>query len=172
MARLNTCPFCKAPHTLLKGDPLASLRRTPVALAGLLRGRPRRVLSRRPSRKEWAVNEVVTHLADAEIALAFRIRKVASERNPALSPWDQEAWAEGLGYRKADVKAALAAFTSFRRANLAVMERLSSAQRRRWGVHPEYGRLTINQMVEHIAEHDLDHMNQIKRALRGRSRSR
>lgn len=166
MARVNArCPICNDRHRFLRGAPLAAQRRAPATLARLLRGRSRRMLSRRPARGEWAVNEVVSHLADAEIAFAFRIRKIVSERTPALSPWDQEAWAEGLAYRKSDVKTALATFAAIRRANLAVVERLSATERRRSGVHPEYGRLRIDQLVEHMAEHDLNHLNQIRTTL-------
>lgn len=167
----SRCPICRSTHVFPKGGPLATLRRTAAALSRLLSGRSRRALSRRPSAGEWAVNEVVSHLADAEIALAFRIRKIASERNPDLSPWDQEAWADGLGYRKADARTVLATFGAVRRANLDVVRCLSPARRRRTGVHPEYGRLRIDQLVEHIADHDLGHLNQIRTALLNRPRT-
>ena len=167
----SRCPICRSTHVFPKGGLLATLRRTAAALSRLLSGRSRRALSRRPSVGEWAVNEVVSHLADAEIALAFRIRKIASERNPDLSPWDQEAWANALAYRRNDARVALATFAVVRQANLATVKRLSAAQRRLWGVHPEYGRLRIDQLVEHIADHDLGHLNQIRTALLNRPRT-
>lgn len=154
-----------------KGGSLATLRRTAAALSRLLSGRSRRALSRRPSAGEWAVNEVVSHLADAEIALAFRIRKVASEPRSKMISWDQEAWASALAYRRSDARVALATFAAVRQANLATVKNLSAAQRRLWGVHPEYGRLGIDQLVEHIADHDLGHLNQIRAALLNRPRT-
>ena len=74
------CPMCRAPHLHLGSTrPLAALRRAPARLARALRRVPRRLVARRPARGEWAVAEVLCHLVDAEIALAFRIRKIVAE---------------------------------------------------------------------------------------------
>lgn len=44
--------------------------------------------------------------------------------------------------------------------------RMSPAQRRAAGRHPEYGRLRVAQILTHWAEHDLHHIEQIRAALR------
>src|SRR4030095_3305220 len=103
------------------------------------RAGPRRPAPRRPAPGEWAVCEVLGHLADAEIALAFRIRKVAAEPGQVLVAWDQDRWAEGGRYRRTPLREALATFTALRRSNLAYVARLSAAQRGQHGRHPEYG---------------------------------
>jgi hypothetical protein len=45
-----------------------------------------------PQPREWSVVEILAHLLDGEVALGFRIRKVAAEPGAALVPWDQEKW--------------------------------------------------------------------------------
>jgi hypothetical protein len=80
--------------------------------------------------------------------------------------WDQDRWAEGGRYRRTPVREALATFTVLRRSNLAYVARLSAAQRKQHGHHPEYGRLTIVQMLAHWADHDLSHLAQITAARR------
>jgi len=112
------------------------------------------------------VNEVLSHLADAEVALAFRLRKIAAEPRGVLVAWDQDRWAEGGRYRRTPSGEALATFTTLRRSNLAYVGRLSPAQKRQHGRHPEYGRLTIPQMLAHWADHDLNHLEQIRDAHR------
>jgi hypothetical protein len=112
------------------------------------------------------VAEVLSHLVDAEIALAFRIRKIASEPRGALVAWDQDRWADRGGYRRTPPREALATFAALRHSNLAYVGRLSAAQKRQHGRHPEYGRLTIPQMLAHWAEHDLSHLEQIRDAHR------
>jgi len=109
---------------------------------------------------------VLSHLADAEIALAFRIRKIAAEPRGVLVAWDQDRWADHGGYRRTPPGEALATFAALRRSNLAYVGRLSAAQKRQHGRHPEYGRLTIPQMLAHWAEHDLNHLDQIRAAHR------
>jgi len=171
---MATCPMCRAPHLHLgSARPLAALRRAPARLALALRRVPRRLAARRPGRGEWAVAEVLCHLADAEIALAFRIRKVAAEPGAVLVAWDQDRWADRGGYRRTPPREALATFVALRGSNLAYVGRLSAAEKRQHGRHPEYGRLTIPQMLAHWADHDLNHLAQIRSAhhrLAGRRR--
>ncbi len=119
--------------------------------------------------------EVLGHLADAEIALAFRIRKIAAEPREVLVAWDQDRWADRGGYRRTPPREALATFVALRRSNLAYVGRLSAAQKAQHGRHPEYGRLTVPQLLAHWADHDLNHLEQIRaahRRLAGRRRRR
>ena len=161
------CPMCRSPHTRLGAvRPLQALRAAPARLARALRRVPRRLVARRPARGEWAVGEVLSHMADAEIALAFRIRKIAAEPRGALVAWDQDRWADGGRYRRTPLREALETFTALRRSNLAYVGRLTAAQRRQHGRHLEYGRLTIPEMLAHWAEHDLNHLEQIRAAHR------
>ena len=157
-----TCPMCRASHDHLGSvRPLTALRAAPARLARAVRRVPRRLWTRRPARGEWSVSEVLSHLADAEIALAFRIRKIAAEPRSLLVAWDQDRWAEGGRYRRTPLREALATFRTLRPSNLAYVARLSAAQRRQYGRHPEYGRLSIPQMLAHWADHDLNHLAQI-----------
>lgn len=162
-----TCPMCRSLHTRLGSvRPLRALRQAPTRLGRALRRVPRRLVARRPGRGEWTVSEVMSHLADAEIALAFRIRKIAAEPRGVLVAWDQDRWADQGRYRRTPLREALATFAALRRSNLAYVDRLSPAQKRQHGRHPEYGRLTIPQMLAHWAEHDLNHLEQIRTAHR------
>ena len=80
--------------------------------------------------------------------------------------WDQEKWTRGLRHRRADPRSLLAAYDTLRSENVAQWRRLAPAQRRAAGRHPEYGRLRIDQILGHWAEHDLNHVEQIRAALR------
>lgn len=158
------CPICRTPHNRLgRVPPLAALKAAPRRLTAALRGVSRRFVARRPARGEWAINEVLCHLADAEVALGFRIRKIASEPREAIPAFDQERWADGGHYRRTSAAEALGTYTALRRSNLAYATRLSAAQRRQYGRHPEYGRISIAQLLEHWAEHDLNHLEQVRK---------
>jgi hypothetical protein len=166
MARA-TCPLCRVPHHRLGGTPvLAALKAGPGRIArAVARGRGSR-LRRRPKPREWTVVEILAHLLDGEIALGFRIRKIAAEPGAAIASWDQEQWTPGLRHRRADPRTVLAAFTALRADTLALVRRLTPAQRRAAGRHPEYGRLRIDQLLHHWAEHDLLHLEQIQNTLK------
>ncbi|MEK7370240.1 MAG: hypothetical protein AAB265_02175, partial [candidate division NC10 bacterium] len=60
------------------------MKRAPAGFAGLLRRAPRRLLARRPGRDQWSGGEVMAHVADAEVAVAFRLRKIACEPDAVI----------------------------------------------------------------------------------------
>lgn len=156
------CPICKGPHRLFKGDPLAVERATGARLARAFQKVPTRLWTRRPRPGEWSIVEILAHLADAEVAFAFRLRKMVSEPRPILVAWDQEAWATGLRYNRRDPRHLLVTFRALRESNLAILRALPRA---RWGLvgrHPEYGPIRVDQLVAHYAEHDVNHLNQLK----------
>jgi len=105
--------------------------------------------------------EVLAHLADAEVAFGFRFRQMVSEPRPTLVTWDPEAWAGGLRYNRRDPRGLLATFRALRDSNLAILRALPRARWSLAGRHPEYGRIRVDQLVSHIAEHDLNHLNQL-----------
>ncbi|MEK7701538.1 MAG: DinB family protein [candidate division NC10 bacterium] len=166
MAR-SACPVCRsAHHRLGRRNVVKALAAAPRAIARAVGRAPRGVLGRRPASREWSVTEALAHLLDAEVALGFRIRKIAAEPGTAIAAWDQEKWTEGLRHRRAGARLALAAYAALRAANVELARRLTPAQRRLRGRHPEYGPISVAQLLDHIAEHDLNHLGQIRSTLR------
>lgn len=158
--------MCHEAHHRLGGAPvLASLATGPRRIArAVARARGNR-LRRRPRPREWSVVEVLAHLLDGEVALGFRIRKLAAEPGASITAWDQEKWTPGLRHRRADPRTILDAFAALRADTVALVRRLTPAQRRAAGRHPEYGRLRVDQLLAHWAEHDLLHLEQIRSTL-------
>ncbi len=162
------CPMCREPHHRLgRRSVLDALATTPPAIRRAVGRASSRRLARRPAPREWSVTEVLGHLLDAEIALAFRIRKLAAEPGGAIVAWDQEKWTDELRHRRGDARTLLDAYTALRAANVEQVRRLTPAQRAAGGRHPEYGRLRVREMLEHWAEHDLNHLAQIRATLAG-----
>jgi uncharacterized damage-inducible protein DinB len=161
------CRICRMPHEHLgRRRVMATLAAAPRSVARALGRTSRARLGRRPARGEWSAAEVLGHLLDAEITLAFRIRKLAAEPGAAIVAWDQGRWTDGLRHRRADPRTLVSAYGALRAANVEQIRRLSPAQRRAAGRHPEYGRLRIDELLNHWAEHDLNHIAQIRTALR------
>jgi uncharacterized damage-inducible protein DinB len=162
------CPMCREPHHRLgRRNVLDALAAAPRAMRRALGGASRRRLARRPARREWSPTEVLGHLLDAEVTLAFRMRKLAAEPGGVIVAWDQEKWTDGLRHRRGDAPTLLEAYAALRAANVEQVRRLTPAQRAAAGRHPEYGRLRVREMLEHWAEHDLNHVAQIRAALAG-----
>jgi len=145
---------------------MSALVAAPRAIARAVGRMSDRRLGRRPARGEWSATEVLGHLLDAEVTLGFRIRKLAAEPGAAVVAWDQDRWTDGLRHQRADPRTLAAAYGALRAANVDQLRRLSPAQRRAAGRHPEYGRLRVDELLSHWAEHDLNHIEQIRAALR------
>jgi hypothetical protein len=114
-----------------------------------------------PAPGKWSPAEIVCHLADCEIAFAFRLRQTLAEDHHVLQPFDQEKWAalyNGIG-----AKDALAAFTALRNWNLLLIRRMLATSASKPVTHPERGTMTFQTIVETMAGHDLNHLAQLLR---------
>ncbi len=112
---------------------------------------------------KWSVIQVVQHLADTEIALAFRSRKVLAEETPDIQGFDQDRWASALNYNGARLGDALAQFRVLRNVNLRLYRSMTPQELRRNGVHSERGRESVIDTIRLYAAHDLYHLGQIDR---------
>lgn len=144
-------------------EPLGVLRDTVDALPRAIAGLSPEQL-RRPERPgKWSIVQIVQHLADSEIVGSWRFRLILAQDRPALTGYDQDAWAERLRYEDADPAEAVAVFTMLRRANLRLLERASPDDLARAGVHAERGEESIAHLRRLYAGHDLLHLRQIER---------
>jgi hypothetical protein len=149
-------------------DALRLQQDAPKKLAALLKGKKKPQLTRRPAPGKWSVAEIVAHLADAEIAISWRLRQILSTDGVALQAYDQDSWAAAFNYVRRDPKDSLAQYAALRNANV---ELLKSVPRKLWGnhgMHAERGRETVTHMVRLAAGHDLNHLQQIEAILRKR----
>jgi len=118
-------------------------------------------LSRSYGPGKWTGKQVLAHLADAEIGIAFRIRQVLAEDNHRIQPWDEGSWARR--YTNVDVESALGSYMASRRWNLSLLRGLSPADLEREAFHPERGPETLGTIVRVLAGHDLNHLAQLER---------
>jgi len=47
---------------------------------------------------KWSAIEILQHLADSEIVIAWRSRQILTEDRPVIQGFDQDTWARKLGY--------------------------------------------------------------------------
>jgi uncharacterized damage-inducible protein DinB len=109
---------------------------------------------------KWTAAQILCHLADCEIAFGFRIRQAFVEDPHLVQPFDQEAWA--VSYGELDPSMALATFTGLRNWNLALLKARAGDLSSRRVSHPERGDMTLAEMLELIAGHDMNHRKQLE----------
>lgn len=144
-------------------DPLQVLSDTETSLRAVVRGMSPDQLRQREKADKWSIVHVLQHLVDSEIVWSWRLRLVLAHDRPAITGYDQDAWADKLGYGETDPARAIEEFAVLRGANVRLLRRTSAADRQRVGVHSERGEETIEHMMKLYAGHDILHLNQIAR---------
>ena len=144
---------------------LKALRAGPLVLSRLVRGVPDDDLRVRPAPGEWAIIEVVAHLADTEERSLARTRRMLVEDEPHLPAYDPDALAVERGYIGMAARRELERFAALREEQATLLESLDDAGWRRGGRHDEHGLITIQQLAAHTAGEDADHFAQIARLI-------
>jgi len=146
-------------------DVRGSLLQTPRVIEGLIAGAPHDSLEWREGTGAWTAVEVLAHLADAEITnWPPRVERILSGGR-RFPPFDREA---GLArYRGWTAEALVGEFGQLRRGNVDRLDGfgLTTPHLRLRGEHPEFGTVTLGQLLATWAAHDMAHVAQLSRIL-------
>jgi hypothetical protein len=156
---MNTTKNPYAEH-LGDRDPAGVIAATPGRLQHLSSTLGPGGMSRSLAPGKWTAREIFCHLADCEIAFAFRLRQALAEDNHIVQPFDQDKWARS--YAAYQAPEALAAFTALRRWNVDLVQSVTPQALDKPLSHPERGPLTFKVLLETIAGHDLNHLTQLE----------
>lgn len=148
-------------------DPLEVLRATVARCRQQVHALTPEQLATPEAPGKWSAAGVLQHLADAEIVWSYRLRRMLSEDRPGLQGWDQDLWADRLGYDEADAEEALAVLAALRRANLRMVSSASPEDLERTGRDRVRGEETVREMLRLYAGHDLAHRRQLDRIVTG-----
>ena len=143
--------------------PLEILAATESRLRDAIRGLSKAQLARREAPDKWSINHVLRHLADSEIVWGWRMRMALAHDRPPITGYDQDAWADKLGYGDADAEQSISEFAVLRAGNLRLLSRATPEDLKRVGVHAERGEESVAHMMKLYAGHDILHLNQIDR---------
>jgi hypothetical protein len=141
-------------------DPLPVIAATAARLSALAEKLGPKGLERSLAPGKWSARKIICHLADTEVAFAFRLRQAAAEPHHVIQPFDQDKWA--ASYDAFDTRGALDVFLPLRQWNLKLIRSLPATVLAKPLTHPERGTMTFQTMVETMAGHDLNHLRQLE----------
>ncbi len=143
--------------------PLRVIAATPAKLKTLTRGISGKQLRKRPAPGVWSAVEIIAHLAETELVIGYRIRKILEKSGTPIQAFEQDLWQKSAGYLHNNPALALELFATLRKSNVRL---LTSLPRRKWkcyGMHAERGKETIEKVVHLEAGHDINHLRQLRR---------
>ena len=82
-------------------DPLSVVRETPSTLARAIEGLSVGHLQTPERAGKWSIGQVLQHLADSDLVWGWRLRLMLAQDRPPLTGYNQDLWAERLGYDEA-----------------------------------------------------------------------
>lgn len=143
-------------------DSLEVFTRGPAMLKSAIAEVTPAELDFQPAPGKWTIRQLVRHLADTEIVAGMRLRQIAAEDRPPLIPFDQDKWADNLGYAACDPNEALVTFRALRDDTARLLSSLPPETFERTGVHPERGERTLLSFVELFGNHVIKHVEHIR----------
>lgn len=147
-------------------EALAVLERTPLVVGALLDGAPEVWVRATEGEGTWTPYDVVGHLVHGERAdWIERARHILSGDPRPFTPFDRTAQfreSEGKSLREL-----LAVFAELRAQNISELRgmNLGEGELGRKGRHPDFGEVTLGQLLAAWVVHDLDHVAQIARTM-------
>ena len=143
------------------------LRHTPSVLNSLLGGLPETWVHENEGPETWSSFDVVEHLVEAESTNWIpRIRHLIKHgESVAFPPFDRVGFVEKS--KGKNIAEMLDTFEQARAGSLQDLDELRLTPQDRWrmGTHPDFGRVTLGQLIATWAIHDLNHLGQIVKVL-------
>ena len=148
-------------------DGIAVLERTPHVLEALLSGLPEDWTTGNEGTDTWSPFDVVGHLIDGELTdWMTRLRIILKQgANRRFEPFDR--FRHITRNKGRTLSGLLAEFRQLRQKNLGELRalNLTAVQLQLLGEHPEFGGVTLEQLLATWVAHDLGHIAQITRVM-------
>ena len=155
-----------SPASSLLQPPVSLLEKTPAILEMLLRDVPAETLDWKPAAERWSITEVLAHLLAIEQLYGDRAKRIVVDQNPILAKYVGPNEAE---IREKSARQYLGDFVALRQAHYFFWHGIPSSACSRTGIHPEMGAITLLQLLNELANHDLGHLRQIAELYRAKA---
>jgi uncharacterized damage-inducible protein DinB len=145
---------------------LEILEQTPKTLTSLLKNLSDEWIYANEGGETWSAFDVVGHLIHGEKTdWTERLQKVMSDHDKNFEPFDRFAQFESS--KGKSLHQLLETFQNLRAKNLRYFNSLniSGSDLDKTGIHPDFGVVTMRQLLSTWVAHDLGHIAQISRVL-------
>ena len=140
-----------------------SIDELPQRMSSLLSGMSERQLNTRYRPEGWTVRQVVHHTADSHLHAYARCKRILTEDNPMILPYNQAAWANLSDSVEGNIHPSLLMLEAIHNRWAVLLRGQSDVNFRRVYTHPEHpGQQNLFYIVGLYAWHGEHHYNHIK----------
>jgi hypothetical protein len=148
---------------------IAILEQTPIIIEKILIAATPNELHWKPAADRWSIGEVLGHLVDVEQLMRGRVQRMAQEKDPVITPYDQDEVYKTGKYGEKTALEFLRDFCHERDQTVTWLRYQPGTLGARTGRHAEIGAVTVAQVLSEWAFHDLGHIRQISELYRSRA---
>jgi len=142
---------------------LKALREAGGSLVSELHGVDEDALCARPNEDDWCLKEIAGHMRDAEELAVLQLTSLLEEPDRPLPVWDVDVLPAERDYRSSPLSALLSELRAYRRETTSLLWAAMDRDFGRTAVHPYRGEVTLGQIARELAQHDLEHLWQVRR---------
>jgi uncharacterized damage-inducible protein DinB len=165
--------FARVPTPLdlaVRQTHLKTIEDTPARLRSLVAGLSEDQLEARYRHGGWTIRQVVHHVPDSHLNAYIRMKLAATEETPAIRTYEEQLWAELPEARSGPVGMSLDLLDALHRRWMAFLRQLPDTGFARAFVHPDWGRMSIDEALALYAWHGRHHAAHIELALASMAR--
>ena len=144
---------------------IETIAQAPAIFLSLTKGRTDAELDTPYRPGGWTVRQVVHHVPDSHMNAYIRMKFAATEDAPAIKAYDEAKWAELPEAKSGPADMSLALLEALHRRWVTFLRGLAGADFARVYVHPELGRVALDEAIALYAWHCRHHGGHIRQGL-------
>ena len=144
-----------------RAESIARMTALPPALAAAISGLSDAEYDTPYREGGWTVRQLVHHLADSHAHALIRLKLALTEDEPTIKPYDQDAWVLLADVRDVSPLVSVALLAATHERMTAVLRAMKPEEFSRAFMHPENGRMTIDDLGGMYAWHGAHHVAHI-----------
>jgi hypothetical protein len=142
---------------------LKALREAGNSILVEFHGLDEQMLGRRPNDDEWCLKEIAAHMRDAEELSLLQMMTILEDARQSLPVWDVDALPSERDYRAADLGDLLSELHRLRRETTQLLWSIANRDWRVKAQHRYRGEISLEDIARELAQHDLEHLWQVRR---------
>jgi uncharacterized damage-inducible protein DinB len=150
---------------MLHPEKVSLLKRTHRAVREFAESIPGPMRTVKPDAVAFSVSEIIHHLRDVEKLWHERFEEMRKKKDVVFEPMDPDGRARDGQYNELPMTDALQQWGELRERTLEVVESMEDEELQNEALHPRYGKMDVRRVLDIMANHDMQHLEQLKRTV-------